>query len=273
MSNSTDNYLILGLKGSGKTTYFSLMAQHLQDVANRTEYLRFRFLPTIIINKVTKEESQEEITSDFISDCISRLDNQRWPRKTEDYEVGYSFELIKYFTIFKQPILKNYFYKTAIIDYHDYPGEAFSIAFGGENNPTPSFQEAAKKMKDQIKSAAGIFLLLDTDEMFNNINTSLLKQTLTGLFRVINDSNPNIKLAVIFNKLELFGNIDQDVNQLKYQFRRDYGGAFAYLPHSYNFFNVYTLGTVITPPSGEPIPPIRRTPKNILEPVKWMIGF
>ena len=66
MSNIVDNYLFLGLPKSGKTTYFSLMAQRLQDTANRTKNIKFLYLPTQITDQESGEIKQEEITSDFI---------------------------------------------------------------------------------------------------------------------------------------------------------------------------------------------------------------
>jgi len=187
MRNTTDNYLILGLRASGKTTYFSVMAQHLQDVTNRTNYLRFRYLPTEINNIDTGEKRYEEITSDFIDDCMNRLNRQKWPLKTLDYEFGYSFEIVKFFRFLGKPIFKKYFYRTSIIEYHDYPGEAFSIAFGGEENPATDqkMKNVADEINKRISSATGIFLLLDADAMFIQQDTQKLKKSLIGLFRTI----------------------------------------------------------------------------------------
>lgn len=270
MSNTVENYLFLGLPKSGKTTYFSLMAQHLQDVANLTKHLKFLYLPTRIVNKETNEETFDEITSDFIEDCIARIKKQRWPRKTEDYESGYSFELDKFFSFFGKPVLQKYFYRKAVIDYHDYPGEAFEAAFGVGDDPTPAMVKAGEDMKSRIKTASGLFLILDADALFNGQDNKKYRTTLTRLFQCIRDSNRDIKLAIIFNKLELFAGNEPDFVQ---KIRKDYSNAYAYLPYNHKFFKVYPLGSVDTAEDGSTLPPKKLLPKKILDPVKWMIGF
>ena len=187
MNNIVENYLFLGLPKSGKTTYFSLMAQHLQDVANRTKHLKFLYLPTKIVNKETGKEFYDQITSDFIDDCISRIKKQRWPLKTEDYETGYSFELDKFFMFRGKPVLQKYFYRQAVIDYHDYPGEAFEVAFSKGDNPTPDMLKAAENMKFRIQKARGLFLILDAEALFNGTDNKKYKTTLESLFQYIKE--------------------------------------------------------------------------------------
>ena len=269
MSTTVDNYLFLGLPQSGKTTCFSLMAQHLQDVANHTSHLRFLYLPTKIVNKETNEVTYDEITSDFIDDCISRIHNQRWPRKTEDYEAGYSFELDKFFTFRGKPVLQKYFYRKSVIDYHDYPGEAFEAAFGVGEDPTPDMQKIAADMKSRIMKATGLFLILDAEALFNGTDKQKLKKTLTRLFERIKEYNPNVKLAIIFNKLELFDGNEPDFVE---KFKKDYSNVYAFLPYNHRFFNVYPLGNVCTAENGSIFPPKNLSPRNILAPAKWMLN-
>ena len=300
MNTTIDNYLFLGLPKSGKTTFFSLVAQHLQNVANRTKYLRFLFLPTKIINKQTGKEIYKQITSDFIDDCISRIHEQRWPRKTEDYESGYSFEIDKFFTlagdepqrsspattsqkpdvdsknihgngVFKRKtILQNFFYRKAVIDYHDYPGEAFEAAFGVAENPTPVMLKAAEDMKSRIITASGLFLILDADILFNGTDNDKYKKTLTALFFLIRENNPSVKIAIIFNKLELFyGKEPNFVERIKNEF----GNVYASLPSNHRFFYVYPLGSVYTDEDGSTFPPKELKSRGILKPLKWMINF
>ncbi len=232
--------------------------------------MKFLYLPTTIVNNETGEEVSDEITSDFIDDCISRIKKQKWPRKTLDYESGYSFELVKFLTFLKKPILQKYFYKKAVIAYHDYPGEAFEAAFGVGEDPTQEIRMAAEDMKSRIKNANGLFLILDADALFNGQDNRKHQITLTRLFRCIKETNPDIKLAIIFNKLELFGGNELDFIRV---IRDDYSNAYAYLPYNHKFFYIYPLGSVFTADDGATFPPKKLSPKNMLKPIKWMIGF
>ncbi len=266
MSNTNDNYLFLGLPKSGKTTYLALMAQHLQDAANRSSKLNFRSLATRVLNQQAGKVCEEEITTQFIDDCIFRLRQQAWPVKTQGYEQGYSFELKIYPRFFGISL----YYRSAVIDYHDYPGEAFEVAFGVGDEPSPRMQQIGLDLKKRISTARGIFLIIDTDNVFNGVDALKHREILTKLFRYIHSSNPQIKLAVIFNKLELFDGKEPDFVR---KFRSEFSNAYAYLPPSHKFFNVYPLGKVVTTEDGNIIPPRPLQPRNILDPVRWMFGF
>lgn len=276
MSDKEDkeDYLFLGLPKSGKSTFFSLMAHYLQKTANESENLKFQFLETEYEDKETHEVFREDITSDFIDDCISRMKNQRWPRKTEDYEAGYSFKLIEYLTVFGK---HDFLSSESVIDYHDYPGEAFEAAFGVAENPPEHILRAAQDMKERVGRTDGLFLIIDAEMLFMDFYADAKDvKSITSLFRLISRVNPSLKLAIIFNKLELFKDVNSDAEQINFVkiFREKCSNAFAHLPKNYRFFdNVYPLGNVAINEEGEAIPPRQINPKNILEPVKWMLGF
>lgn len=269
MNNTSSNYLFLGLPKSGKTTYFALMAQHLQNVANRTRNRKFRYLPTQVVNQETGETTlDEDYTEDFIEDCVARIKEQKWPMKTQGYETGYSFEFIKEFSLFGKLILQRFLYRKALVEYHDYPGEAFETAFGVAADPTDEMFKIGEDLKARIEKARGLFLILDADAIFNSQERQKLGKTITRLFRCIRKFNERVKIAIIFNKLELFAG---NVPDLKYKLRKEYSNAYAYLPQNHKFFEVYTLGTVVTNDDGSVIPPKPLHPRNILDPIKWML--
>ncbi len=283
------NYLFLGLKGSGKTTFFSLMIRELQRVANNKKNINLgitgeqdgesdnRELQRVANNKkntnpeITGEQDGESDncdsvirTTNFIRLCNELIDKQQWPEKTQGYEDGYSFELE----------IKHLFYNNiSEFYYHDYPGEAFSIAYGGEKNESEDLRVAAQKLNDQVKKAEGIFLLIDAENMFNGIDDSMVDTSLSGLFNLIKKKKPDIKVAIIFNKLELFGGIEYSLDKLISDFEARYYNAIGNLPKMHKYFAVYTLGKVEINSEGKAIPPNpkERKPRMLLEPVKWML--
>lgn len=276
-NNSTaDNYLFLGLHNSGKTTLFVLMAQHLQRYTNcETNDLAFKYC------------NQE--TDDFINKSINKLKKQEWIENTTK-GVAYSFELVKNYSL-KLPVITDnggnflkkilsiklkstrpVLQKTSLISYRDYPGEAFEAAFVYKDIvPTnPTIKEAVQDIKERIKSAKGLFLVLDAECIFNGVNKDKVRETLTKLFMYINDNKPALKVAVIFNKIELFAEIRHDFER---ELRIAYGNAYAYKPCNCKFFEVLPLGEVATNEYGQVIPPKHLSSKNLLKPLFWMLGI
>lgn len=277
------NYLFLGLPLSGKTTYFSIMAKHLQDTANQlgAKNVEVKFLPTIV--KYSSEdgngnviEEEQEFTSDFIRECNKRIKNREWPVQTQEYSRAYSLEL----TVHPKSILKWFYKKVAIIDNHDYPGESFEIAFAPHDNKEKlkdlsennDFVKYAKDLKERVKSAKGIFLILDSEKLISNAKPEL-DNSITSLIRYIGRYNKKVKLAIVFTKLEKFYGNEPDCESL---LRDGYGNAYAHLLSMKNkcrFFNVYPVGALDTDSNGKTIPPQILKTKNVLEPIKWMLNI
>ena len=251
MKNEPQNYLFLGLPESGKTTCFSLMAYHLQQLANKTSDLRFLY--------------REDNTSIFIDDCIVRLKHKKWPDKTKECTCGYSFEFRKY------GFFKMFGFNTLFINCHDCSGKAFEVAFGNSGDALENMIKNGDDIKEKIKTAAGVFLVLDSDDLFNGVETSKLENCMVNLLQFIQESNEDMRIAVLFNKLELFFN--EEIN-LKERFRKQYRNAYSYLSVlNCHFFDVYPLGSVETKDDGKIDPPSNILPRKILDPIRWMIGF
>ena len=182
---------------------------------------------------------------------------------------GYAFELVTFPRFFG-----SWFYYKSLIEYHDYSGEAFEAAFGIPKENTEQTERDAADMRERIKTALGIFLVLDADKIFNGINKNESRKNLERLFKFVRDTNPQIKLAVIFNKLELFPSKDNETIDFENMFRNEYGNAYSYLSFlKYRFFCVYPLGEVETDENGNIVPPKELSPRNDLEPIQWMLNM
>ena len=132
-------------------------------------------------------------TDSFVYRAINGLNKQEWPEKTQKYDSGYSFELIKnyYFRIPQITTKKGNLWEKiksvkliptkpllglkSSINYHDYPGEAFEVAFTKTSNVNPKIKEYADKMKEQIKNARGLFLVIDAENIFNGVDKDKLR--------------------------------------------------------------------------------------------------
>ena len=276
MSMQYNNLLFLGLPKSGKTTYFAIMVDYLQHIVARSSNINFRTIPS---------NDGKEITSKFMREAMKDIKNQRWPEKTQDYNEPYRFmitrkgvsvretEEFSFWDIF-QPWRWSEEGRTktvsrdipSYIHYHDYPGEAFEAAFG--DNYDDSYKDAAEHIKSSIKSAAGIFLILDAEALYSGDDDDSYFNTLLSLCRRIYRSNPNVKLAVIFSKLELCPGVNFTELLLE-----NYKGVYTELPGNRKFFHVKTVGSVEQNDEGEWIPPKRVQPSGILEPLEWMLGY
>ena len=253
-NTQNDNYVFVGPAGCGKTTFFTIMAYDYRERANNSGgKLIFRCK-----NK----------TDRFLTACINQLKKGDWPAKTQisDEPLNtYDFTIIKQGKLLK---------KSATLAYHDYPGEIYSAAFEEElQQPLSQTQkDAVESLKNAIKIAHGIFLLVDAEALY--IDDNLANTTITNFFEYLQGSKCSAKLAIVFNKLELFGEtINEQVAEE--MLKKKFPGAYAWLltVKRKKIFTVKTLGTIKTGESGELLPPSTRISQGVLEVADWMLGF
>jgi len=253
-----ENYLLLGLPSAGKTTYFTVMAKTLQCLANRGKEMKFR--------------CENDETREFVDACWNAIAAREpdWPDKTITYNMGYEFSLLQRFGALGLKLPWGFGYRQASVCYHDYPGEVFEAAFGKAENKV--FEELARQMREQVRLARGVFLLLDADKLFNGGDRNAIATSTVHLFKFIIESNPKVKLAILFNKLELFEGMAAECN-FEEMFRDRFPDAYAWLPPKYRFFNVYPIGKLDVNEEGRKVPAREISTHGVIEPVRWMIGF
>ncbi len=257
-TKSADSYLFLGLPKSGKTTYFTVMAKTLQEIAAKGDSMKFR--------------CENDATREFVEawwDTISAPEPD-WPEKTVTYDGGYEFSLLQRISLLGFMLPWGFGCRKASVCYHDYPGEAFQAAFGDVDND--AYKAQADQMRRQISQARGVFLLLDADKLFNGADRKMLAKTTHKLFEFITKNNEKVKLAILFNKLELFEGTEKNRN-LEDEFRRLYDTACNWLPRNARFFNVYPIGKLDLNDGCRKVPARKIAPRGVLAPVQWMIGF
>ncbi len=258
MKEKEENYLFLGLPGAGKTTYFTVMAQTLQNLAVKGDVMKFRF--------------ENDETYDFIRAGYEAITASEpgWPDKSITYTGGYEFSLMQRIRLLGCYLPWRFGHKRASVRYHDYPGEAFQAAFGNAKNN--AYAEQAEMMRQQIRGARGVFLVMDADKLFNGEDKREMERTAEHLFKFIGKGNPKVRLAILFNKLELFEGLAEDCNFAD-MFRDRFTSAYSWLPRKSQFFDVYPIGKLDVNDDGIKVPAREIAPRGVLEPVRWMIGF
>lgn len=259
LKSKDGDYLFMGLPAAGKTVYFGSLVNHLQDVGNRTSS---RF----------KVKIQDNHTEKMISEVMEKLKSQKWPDKTQNKsDEKFSVKLKVGWQLLKQTVVTISYN----LIYNDYPGEVFVTAFTEQNNsPNERYKQQAESLLEQLNKAKGVFLLFDVESMYNGTDEDIFKGSVTGLFKYISKHNPSVPTAIIFSKTELLKNIKESKNvNLQSLFRRNYGRAYSFLPAKHKFFELYVLGDYDVDEDGQIIPPEKLMPRNLLDPVDWMIGL
>lgn len=265
-------YMFLGMRGCGKTTFFTAMCKLLQHKGNNSEHFKFEFIPRSI------DLPGANSTYDYITynwDCIEK---QYWPAKTEenkkvlkDCQLPYMCELTQ-----KRSFLWDKKYTICNIDY---PGEAFRAAFspnGTYDGASDVIRNMATLLKLTVKDAKGIFLLIDAESILNvnDEEKNDIDNRLSALFRHIREQFFQPRVAVIFNKMELYNYHGADKEVLN-EFMNRFSNAYTAMQKMANkaIFFAYPFGKLHYTEEGYPIPPKHRKPKNILEIAEWVFDM
>lgn len=265
-------YTFLGTIGCGKTVFFTVMCKLLQDKGNDSNDFKFEFIPRCI------DPPGANSTYDYITRNLDAIENQKWPDKTGASLTVQQHCLHPYMCELTQKRSFIWDKKYTICNI-DYPGEAFRAAFspnGTYDGVDDRIRNMGMLLKLTVKDAKGIFLLIDAESIFNANDTEKndIDNRLSALFRHIREQFFQPRVAVIFNKLELFNysGADKDVHD---KFKKRFSNAYTALQKLANkeIFFAYSFGKLDYTENGVPIPPKNREPKNILEIAEWVFDM
>ncbi len=266
-------YMFLGMIGCGKTTFFAAMCKLLQDKGNNSNHFKFEFIPRSIDPKGANS------TYDYITQNWNYIKKQSWPPKTGASKKVQLNCLHPYMCELTQKRSFMWDKKYTICNI-DYPGEAFRAAFspnGTYDGASDEIRNMATMLKLTVNYAKGIFLLIDAESIFN-VNDEVendIDNRLSALFRHIREQFFQPRVAVIFNKMELFNYPGAD-NDVLNRFINRFSNAYTAMQKMSNkaIFFAYPLGKLdYTEDNGTPIPPKHREPRNILEIAEWVFDM
>lgn len=265
MDTDVKNYLFLGLPGSGKSTYFTLMMRHFIKVTGQMKTINV--FPKTLKAPNDLIQTGKEATN-FLHYNAIKIARQEWPDKTQpEQPKGYAFEIKRDYE-FLGISTKAFFNFQEYIAFFDYSGEAFQ----GLEEETLPYKES-NDILQQAKDAAGIFLMIDAEALFNGMMSysDSLGNAVTRLWNEIADTNPSIKIAFVFTKLEkcqglscstlpkMLKNIHPVIGNISCE-------------HKF-FYDVLPLGDIDINSDGEFIPPKKLHTRKLLEPIRWMLDL
>lgn len=265
MDTDVKNYLFLGLPGSGKSTYFTLMMRHFIKVTGQMKTINV--FPKTLKAPNDLIQTGKEATN-FLHDNAMKIARQEWPDKTQpEQPKGYAFEIKRDYE-FLGISTKVFFNFQEYIAFFDYSGEAFQ----GLEEDTLPYKES-NDILQQARDAAGIFLMIDAEALFNGMMSysDSLGNAVTRLWNEIADTNPSIKIAFVFTKLEkcqglscsslpkMLKNIHPVIGNISCE-------------HKF-FYDVLPLGDIDINSDGEFIPPKKLHTRKLLEPIRWMLDL
>jgi hypothetical protein len=256
------NIVLVGLPNSGKTVFFITMINQLQRRLSSKECK---------YSIISNSRSGSNLGDRF----FKTIRKGAWPDKTEtgaDDKAIFSYRII----------LEDNMVMTQLrdIDYLDYPGEAYQIAFGDHtklsdpnNNIKETYGDDADKIKSHINDAYGVFVIIDSEKLFEEDN-ELFNDIVWGLSDKLSKSKVK-KVALVFTKTDMCPSKekedliqilnDQNPDTLNQLQRIDFESFMVSAVEA----EVNLDGILVPIKDYSP----EKHSKGVLEPIKWMLNL
>lgn len=249
---SCSTVLFCGTPKSGKTVYFSVIADYLTHLCARNRDCRYRFF-------AANNDSVQ-----FVDDVLAAMKKGEWPLNTI---APANFE---YALILKGKIWDN---ENRLI-YGDYPGEVFQATYG-DHRKYSAQKVHIDKLKADMDKASGVCLLVDTVQLHDGGERHAILDCLSGFGRAVRGSEKKKRIAVVFTKKDCFldgGSQDFDPEKTLCV---DYPDAYQLLNEVHaKYFFVSSVANPIVDSRGSIVPPSGYKSKNsinVLEPICWIL--
>lgn len=261
--NQPPSYIIVGPRNSGKTVYFVTAVDLMQRLANDKN-------AGIAINHALPfdcVEYHDTKTRDFVDISLDNMFNMKWPDRTFTGN-GNRFQIL-----FHKRGLLN---RTIHFSLLDYSGGTFTAAFSNEGELPPeeyvNCKEDIQKIKDDIKSAEGIFVMMDSSALYNgkDIVMAHCLFNLVDYYRVTR-KRKSTRIGVIFSKRDIISDPSFcPKKRLRENFPNEWGKLMSI---GVEFFTVSSVKNTEVDLSGEvvPVKGFRSSDsEGILKPLSWM---
>lgn len=270
------SYLFLGMPESGKTVFFTMLCNILQRKGNEDSRFIFEYIPR------KNDCAGSNSTYQYINSNLNCIKEQKWPHKTATDDK--TLEVAQNPYICELSIARRFLcipWKNSYsLCYIDYPGEAFQSAFcpnGEYEGVTDKIKNFGYLLRNTVNMSKGVFLIIDV-QIFTNLNANekaFIEERLSSFFLHVRKNNPSLRVAIVFNKMELCGFSNQE-EEVQNQFQNQFSNAYAAMKQLQNkkMFFVYPFGQVETDSKGNTIPPKQPyAERNIESVAEWIFNI
>lgn len=251
------SFVFVGPPGAGKTVYFMCAIDRLtRNLLERS-------------SKEVTLRTEDAVTLRRHTRALAEMRSGNWPDK--------SFESVELFFILERTTAFlgiPLWTQTEKLVYHDYPGEVFDAAFGGDQSDSLHYSEDAGRLRTEISNASGLFLIIDTTYLFDGVD-DIYYEKLFSLLKFIDTGQKRRRIAVIFTKKDIFAS-HQSLEPMK-MLQERYPNAWVLLKNwKAKYFFVSAVANPYLDENGSLSPPNGYDTTNsegLIEPLAWALDL
>lgn len=252
------SFIFVGPPSSGKTVYFTCAMDRIKILLSENPASGFSL------------ETDDAETLKRHKKSLADMKKGHWPAPTQD-----AHKL--FYNLSREIGLGGRFHLATMntrLVYHDYPGEAFQLAFDEECADSSHWEREAEDLRRDIQAAKGIFIVIDTPALHNGENEKYMLQ-LFSLLKFIETESKVKNIGVIFTKKDMFeGDLLFNPEE---QLKCLYLDTWLILKRKKaKYFFVSAVAKTDCDHQGNQVPPkgyMSSMSENLVDPLAWALGI